>query len=176
MPTSSGTSGGTEDALSEGQTFSTYETQVSGRFVWAPLLSTDGGNLIHLGISERYGKPNSDKLKLRARPGAWAAPFVVDTGDFASTGTTMTGLEAYFRPQSFTFGSEWFFLNTNAPDSGNPFFYGGEMFATWLITGEVRTYNTKGGYFNQISPKRPLFSGGPGAWEVVAHFSTVESR
>ena len=73
-----------------------------------------------------------------------------------------------------TFGSEYFFQNVDAPDSGNPMFHGGEWFATWLITGEVRTYNTRGGYFNQISPKRPVFSGGPGAWEVVAQFSKID--
>ena len=53
-------------------------------------------------------------------------------------------------------------------------FHGGEVFATWLITGEVRTYNTRGGYFNQISPQRPVFAGGPGAWEVVTQFSTID--
>ena len=44
------------DALSEGQTFSSYENQISGRFAWVPILSTDGGNLLHIGVSERYGK------------------------------------------------------------------------------------------------------------------------
>jgi phosphate-selective porin OprO/OprP len=162
------------DALSEGQSFSSYESQVSGRFVWAPLLSKDGGNLLHFGISQRWGKANNGKLQLRARPGAWPAPYAIDTGSFAADGSKMTGIEAYFRPHSFTFGTEMFFQRVDAPDSGNPFFHGGEVFGTWLITGEVRTYNTRGGYFNQISPKRPVFSGGPGAWEVVAHFSNAD--
>jgi phosphate-selective porin OprO/OprP len=43
---------------------------------------------------------------------------------------------------------------------------------TWLITGERRTYNVRGGYFNQVSPSRPVFSGGLGAWEIVMH-STI---
>jgi len=162
------------DALSEGQTFSTYENQVSARFAWAKLLSTDGRQLLHVGVSERWGKPNNGTLKLRARPGAWAAPYYVDTGEFAADSTLMTGLEIYYRPKSFTFGSEYFFQQVDAPDSGNPLFHGGDAFASWLITGEVRTYNTKQGSFNQISPNRPLFAGGPGAWEVVAHFSTTD--
>jgi phosphate-selective porin OprO/OprP len=45
---------------------------------------------------------------------------------------------------------------------------------SWLLTGETRTYNTRGGYFNQISPLRPVFSGGPGAWEIVTHFSYTD--
>ena len=53
-------------------------------------------------------------------------------------------------------------------------FHGGDAVATWLITGETRTYNTRGGYFNQIAPRRPVIAGGPGAWEVVGHFSNVD--
>lgn len=162
------------DALSEGQTFSTYSNQVSGRFAWVPLLSPDGGTLLHLGIGRRWGKVKNGELRLKARPGVWAAPFFVDTGTFAADTTQLTDLEMYYRPGSLTFGSEIFFQDANTPASRNPFFHGGEVFGTWLITGEVRTYNTRGGYFNQISPKRPVFSGGPGAWEIVGHFSTVD--
>jgi phosphate-selective porin OprO/OprP len=162
------------DVLSEGQGFSTYDNQVSGRLAWVPMMSNDGGTLLHLGISGRYGKPNEGKLKLRARPGAWPAPFFVDTGEFAAEGTTLTGLEVYYRPGSFTFGSEYFLQDVDAPESGNPFFHGGEVFMTWLLTGETRTYNTRGGYFNQVSPARPVYSGGPGAWEIVTHFTYVD--
>ena len=81
----------------------------------------------------------------------------------------MTSIETYWRPHSVTVGGEYFFQNVDAPASGDPFFHGGEAFVTWLITGETRTYNLRGGYFNQVSPSRPVFSGGPGAWEIVAH-------
>ena len=86
----------------------------------------------------------------------------------------MTGFEAYYRPGPFTFGSEYFLQRVHAPASGDPLFHGGDAVATWLITGETRTYNTRGGYFNQISPKRPVFAGGPGAWEIVGHVSNVD--
>ena len=45
---------------------------------------------------------------------------------------------------------------------------------TWLVTGETRTYNLRGGYFNQISPARSVFSGGPGAWEIVMHGTAAD--
>jgi phosphate-selective porin len=31
-----------------------------------------------------------------------------------------------------------------------------------------------GGFFNQVSPARPVFQGGPGAWELVARFSYID--
>ena len=162
------------DSFSDGQGFSTYENQLSGRVAWVPMQSPDGGNLLHIGMSSRLGNVNNGKLRVRARPGAWAAPYFVDTEEFAADSTRMTGIEVYARPGSLTFGSEYFFQNVDAPDTGNPMFHGGEVFASWLITGEVRTYNTRGGYFNQISPRQPVFEGGPGAWEVVTQFSTID--
>jgi phosphate-selective porin OprO/OprP len=162
------------DAFSEGQGFSTYGNQIVGRFAWLPVLSTSGGTLVHLGVSERYGKPKDGELRLRARPGAWGAPYFVDTGDFAADSTWTTGLEAYYRPGSVTIGTEFLLQNVNAPESGNPFFHGGEVFMSWLMTGEVRSYNTRGGYFNLISPLRTVFSGGPGAWEVLTHLTYTD--
>jgi phosphate-selective porin OprO/OprP len=86
----------------------------------------------------------------------------------------MTGLEAYYRPGRFTFGTEYFFQNVDAPESGDPFFHGGEAFFSWMITGETRSYNTRGGYFNQISPLRSVYSGGPGAWEIVTNINYTD--
>jgi phosphate-selective porin OprO and OprP len=162
------------DSLSEGQSFSTYENQLSGRLAWVPMLSEDGGTLLHLGVSGRLGKPKDGKLRLRARPGAWAAPYFVDTQQFDAEGTTMTGIEMYYRPGPLTFGSEIFMQSVDAPEAGDPFFYGGEAFASWFLTGETRSYNIRGGYFNMVSPLRPVFSGGPGAWEIVAHGSYTD--
>jgi phosphate-selective porin OprO/OprP len=157
------------DAISDGETFSTYENQLSGRFAWVPVLSPTGDNLLHIGISHRYGKTNDGKVKLRARPGAWAAPFFIDTGDIISDSTRLTSIETYWRPRSWLIGGEVFYQRVDAAESGDPRFHGGEAFAAWMLTGEKRTYNTKGGYFNQVSPSRPIFSGGPGALEIILH-------
>ena len=162
------------DALSDGEGFSSYENQLAGRVAWVPMMTPTGGNLVHLGVSGRYGWVNSGKLRLKARPGAWAAPLVVDTGEFAADGSTTVGLEAYFRPGSFTMGGEYFRQKVDAAQSGDPSFHGGEAFFSWLITGEVRVYNTQNGDFKQVSPLRTVFSGGPGAWELVAHVNRVD--
>jgi phosphate-selective porin OprO/OprP len=159
------------DAVSEGQSFSTYGNQVAGRLAWVHLLSEDSPRLFHIGINSRFGKPKDDTLQLRSRPETNPAPYFLDTGQFAATATTMTSFEAYYRPKSWLFGAEYFLQRADAPQSGNPLFHGGDAVATWLATGETRTYNTRGGFFNQVSPARTVFQGGPGAWELVARFS-----
>ena len=162
------------DAISVGQSFSTYRNQVAGRVAWLPLMSADGGRLLHVGVSGRVGKPKDDTLQLRSRPEAFPAPYFLDTGKFAATSTTMIGTEVYYRPGPFLFGTEYFVQKADAPQSGNPLFHGGDVVATWLVTGETRSYNTRGGFFNQISPARTVFQGGPGAWEIVARFSYTD--
>jgi len=158
-----------KDWLSQNQSFSTYDHQVVGRVAWLPKLSDE--TVVHIGVSARYGVPKNKKLQLRSRPEANPAPYFIDTGKFAANDTKMIAPEIYFRPGSLLVGSEYFFQKVNAPDSGNPFFHGGDISVAWLPTGEIRSYNPKGGYFNGISPNRTVFDGGPGAWELVARFS-----
>jgi phosphate-selective porin OprO/OprP len=160
--------------FSERHAFSTYEHQVAGRLAWVPIMSAQSSTLLHIGISERYGTPEDDTLQLRARPGAWPAPYFVDTGKFTATATKTTGVEVYYRPGPLLFGSEFIFQNVDAPASGDPFFHGGEAFVSWNLTGETRAYNVKGGYFDAVSPARPVFQGGPGAWELVAHWTYID--
>ena len=81
----------------------------------------------------------------------------------------MVGIEAYYRPGPLLVGTEYFFQHVKAPESGDPFFHGGDAVVTWLVTGETRAYNTRGGFFNQVSPARTVFEGGPGrgsSWDA----------
>jgi len=162
------------DRLSEGQTFSSYAHQVDGRIAWVPMESEEKGRVLHLGLNLRFGRPDDGKLQLRSKPEAFPAPFFVDTGSFAVNSTRLAGLEAYYRPGPLLVGTEYYFLKADAPASGNPLVNGGNVVMSWLPTGETRVYNTRGGFFNQISPLRPVFQGGPGAWEIVTNFSYVD--
>jgi phosphate-selective porin OprO/OprP len=162
------------DWLSAGQSFSTCEQQFVGRVAWVPMESDEKGTLLHLGMSARYGDPKDGKLKLRSRPEAFPATYFVDTTEYAVAHTKMLAVEAYYRPGPFLFGTEYFVQKWDSPATGNPVFHGGEAVFTWLPTGETRGYNTRGGFFKQISPLRTVFQGGPGAWELVARVSYID--
>jgi phosphate-selective porin OprO/OprP len=162
------------DVASKGQSFSSYSSQEVARLAWLPVHSEEQGTLIHLGFNFRYGKPVDGQLQLKSRPEAFIAPFFLDTGKFAASRSNSEGYEVYFRKRSLLFGSEYYFQHVNSPSTGNPMFHGGDVVATWLITGETRAYNTVGGYFKDIEPKRTVFSGGPGAWEAVLRYSYTD--
>jgi len=161
------------DRFSEGQTFSSYAHQMAARIAWVPMESEERGRVLHLGFNLQLGRPDDGKLQLRSRPEAFEAPYFVDTGSFAVNNTRLAGVEAYYRPGPLLVGTEYYFMKADAPASGNPLFNGGNVVMSWLPTGETRVYNTRGGFFNQISPLRPVFQGGPGAWEIVTNFSYI---
>jgi phosphate-selective porin OprO/OprP len=101
------------------------------------------------------------------------APNFIDTGKFPATQGRIGGVEAYYRHSSLLFGTEYYGTWTTSRQTGNPWFSGGDISTTWLITGETRAYSTPGGVFREITPKRSFFQGGPGAWETVLRFSYI---
>jgi phosphate-selective porin OprO/OprP len=162
------------DWLSEGQGFSTYDTQLVGRLAWIPIADEATRTLLHVGVSGRYGKPNEGTLKLRSRPESFLSEYFVDTGDFAAEDTRMLAFEAYYRPGPLLVGTEYFVQWANAAEAGDPVLHGGDVVVSWLATGETRKYNTRGGFFHSVSPARTVFSGGPGAWELVLRASYID--
>jgi phosphate-selective porin OprO/OprP len=144
------------------------------RVAWLPIRKDIAHTLLHLGISLRHGKPEDRQLRLRSRPESFQAPYVVDTGVFEAEEIDMSGLEAYYRSGPLLFGSEIFIQNVDSESTGNPQFNGGEVFVAWNVTGETRPYKPAGGYFNAVSPARPVGMGGLGAIELVLRYSDVD--
>ena len=162
------------DWLSEGQSFSYFDNQVAGRFMWVPMVSDSAGTLLHIGLNLSTGKPNEGQLQVRSRPENFLAPYFLDTGKFPAQRARQAGVEAYYRPGSFLFGVESHVEKVESPETGDPTFHGSDFVASWLITGETRRYNTVGGYFKAVSPDRTVFEGGPGAWEAVLRYSYTD--
>jgi phosphate-selective porin OprO/OprP len=160
------------DALSENEKFAIWDHQVVGRVMWLPVLTNR--NLLHLGVMARDAKPDDGKLQARSRPEAYLAPYFVDTGKFPSNSGQTLGLEAYYRSGPWLFGGEYGWQTFDAPASGDPKFQGGNVCAVWLITGETRGYNDISGYFKAVVPRRTVFEGGPGAWEVALNYSYLD--
>lgn len=160
------------DAISQGQTFSTYSSQAVARFAYLPILNES--DVLHLAVNLRFGKPVDNKLRLRARPESFPAPYFLDTGSFEADSTRMAGYEVYYRRTRWLFGSEYWWFDVSSKTTRDSVFQGGEAVVTYLFNDATRVYNTVGGYFRGVSPKRPVFGGGPGAWELVLHYSYTD--
>lgn len=155
------------DVISEGQTFSTYNSQFVVRAGWSPMQSDTAGRLFHIALNYRVGDVNNDTLLLRSKPEAFPAPYFVNTGKFPAGSAWSAGPEMYFRPGSLLIGTEYYWQKVHSPQTGDPWFYGGQFVTTWIVTGETRAYNKVGNYFTGVLPKKTVIQGGPGAWEAV---------
>jgi phosphate-selective porin OprO/OprP len=163
------------DTWSETESFNKNDKQFAGRVVWLPFAPTRSKTVLHLAAEVRFADANDGFLRYRSKPEAFPAQsYAVDTGKFPATSATTIGFEAYYRPGPLMFGSEYFLNKVASDQTGDPFFHGGEVFASYLITGEVHPYNEPGAFFEAVSPARPLSSGGLGAWEVVVRGSYVD--
>jgi phosphate-selective porin OprO and OprP len=163
------------DDLSETESFNKNDSQAVGRAVWLPFAGDESGTVLHVALEARYGKADDGFLRYRSKPEAYLAQeYVIDTGSFAASHSNMIGVETYYRPGPLTVGMEYFMNQVSSQEANNPFFHGGEIFAAYVLTGETRPYNGRGAYFERISPNRPVFSGGPGAVELVLRFSYTD--
>ena len=162
------------DWLSEGQSFSTYKWQTAGRFGWLPIYSTDDNIVFHVGVSYRYGRVKGGEIRVRSRPEADPAPQFIDTGKFPTDYSNQIGGEAYYRSGPLMVGSEVYMHRFNSAETGNPAFVGGDVMVSYFITGESRPYNTGTGIFGFVPIKKSVFKGGPGAWEILFRYSTLD--
>ena len=156
-----------KDTRSENESFNKNDKQFAARAVWLPLPQT-GPSVLHLALEARYGEADDGQLRYRSRPESFLAQeYAIDTGLFPAHHSNTIGVEAYYRPGPLMFGMEYFLNQVSSRETGDPLFHGGELFAAWLLTGETRPYNQRGAFFQGIVPARPVFGGGPGAWELV---------
>jgi phosphate-selective porin OprO and OprP len=160
------------DALSEDEKFAIWDHQTVLRLTYLPVLTNK--KLLHIAIMGRDAKPDNGKLQARSRPEAYLSPYYVDTGKFNAKNGRTAGFETYYRSGSWLVGGEygWQFMDASA--SGDPMFHGGNVTASWLITGETRGYNDVSNYFNAVSPRKTVFEGGPGAWEASLNLSYID--
>jgi phosphate-selective porin OprO/OprP len=162
------------DWLSETQSFSTYRWQTVARIGWLPIYSQVDKTVLHLAFNYRYGRPDDDVIQLRSRPESNPAPFFIDTDKISTNSSTHLGGEAYYSNGPWMFGSEYYVHQFNSPETANRVFYGGDVAASYILTGESRPYSTASGIYGFIPVARPVFKGGPGAWEIVLRYSTYD--
>jgi phosphate-selective porin OprO/OprP len=162
------------DVLSEGQSFSTYKWQTALRLAWLPIYSPERKTVFHIGLNYRYGEPKNGAITVRSRPEVNAAPRFIDTGKFQSDYSKSYGGEIYYSKGPWFFGTEIYSHQFSSPTTDNPTFVGGDIAASWTITGESRPYFPTNGIFGFVPVKKPVFKGGPGAWELVVRYSSLD--
>jgi phosphate-selective porin OprO/OprP len=161
------------DWLSHKQSFSTFSSQFITRLGWLPVYLQKKRTVLHFALNYRYGIVKDGQIQVRSRPEANPAPFFIDTKKFVSDHSNQLGYELYFISGPLMIGSEYYFHKFTSPEKDNPVFQGGEIGATYILTGESRPYSTVSGICGFVPVKKSVFAGGWGAWELVLRYSTL---
>jgi phosphate-selective porin OprO/OprP len=151
------------------------DQKYSARVAWAPLLSVGDGKVLHIAANLSYANPKDSKTQLKAKPEATTAPYFLDTGVFPADHEKLIGPEVWYRNNSMLYGGAYYFVKTEA-SAGNHNFQGGDIWASWLMTGEIRRYNPRGALFGFVYPKKSLFNGGMGAFEGTIHATYTDAN
>jgi phosphate-selective porin OprO/OprP len=159
---------------------STSTLSLTGRATFRPLYSNDGRNLMHFGLSLSSRSPSGGDARYRSRPEARFVDYLVDTGPFEASNTTLVGLEFAAVRGPLWMTAEHIRSEVSAQLFGDPVFKGSYVKVGWFLTGESRDYRADSGVFVRERPLYKYKGGNPfkkkngGAWEVTGRLSRVD--
>lgn len=154
------------------------------------LAEGDDGSVIHVGGAYSLIDPANDAVRYRSQPeffiaetgGAAFVPIGVPTAvpPFVDTGVVPTNTANIFAAElattsgSFHAQSEFIYSLVNRSIGSTVGFSGTTAQAAYILTGEHRPYNFKGGVLGRIVPDNDFGQCGYGAFEVAARWSMLD--
>ncbi len=141
----------------------------TARLTGLPMKSEDGSQLVHLGVAYSHRDDESATYKFSSDHSM--APSIKykisDVND-----TSLIGLEAALKLGPFLLQSEWAEADVDAAAGGT--LDGYYVQASYVLTGESRSYDSSTGAFKGVSPSSKfLDNGGLGAWEATLRWSNL---
>jgi phosphate-selective porin OprO/OprP len=163
------------DAFDTSTSLSNSSSQVVGRVTWLPFETEDGSNLFHLGLGARFSN-GREGVRFRTSPEFNKAPDFVDTGEERIDANDMRqyNLEASWRRGPYWVAAEYLSTDVDSPTFGDLGFRGYHITASWILSGEMRSYNKRSGILGPVPVARSVKQGGSGAWEAGVRWSSLD--
>lgn len=157
----------------------------SARAVYRPIVSADGGSVLHIGLNLKDEKPQSSdrdvkRTRYRARPEArfhriFNEEDEEDGTRYLHTGWMDTdsaftwGAELAGKMGPFSLQAEYMETDVDVIDDPDADFDGWYIKGSWFITGGDREYDLESAEFGRVYP-----TSAGGDWELVARYSTLD--
>jgi phosphate-selective porin OprO/OprP len=156
------------------RSFSNNPTVFTGRITGLPFISEDESNLLHLGIAGRYSNA-AGGIQYKTKTEIFSGPVSVDTDLIDDAASTFHyGLELAWRYGPLILMGEYIQSNVRSSTFNDPSFKGYYVVASYVLTGEIRTYNKRSGTFKRINVANGINSGGWGELEVYSRWSSID--
>lgn len=149
----------------------------TGRVTGLPWYANDGRQLLHLGLAYSYREPTDDTIKIRSRPENFDSLYFIDTTDLAVNSGQYLGGELALLYGPFSLQSEANYVTLDQSVGSNAEFTAAYLMASYILTGENRSYKRSSGTFGGVKPTDPFVSSndlGTGAWEVALRSSWLD--
>lgn len=161
-----------KDAFSNATGFS-----LTARVTAIPWYADGGRNLVHLGLGYSHSFRTDPQVSFLTRPESYLFDDkLVDTGKFIANDIDIIDCELALVRGPFSLQGEFF--QTFATSSEDHYFWGYYIYLSYILTGEVRPYNTFQGVFSALKPQNDFkpFGGqsGLGAWELALRHSYID--
>jgi len=150
----------------------------SGRVTASPFHTADSSRVLHLGFAGSHREPDDgNAFSFAARPESRVGrDALISTGTIKNVDSTdRFGVEVAGNYGPASLQGEYFYVDVNREEGSDDVnFDGWYIQGSWHITGETRPYKFEEATFSNPRPLGTVGSGGIGAWEVVARYSTVD--
>jgi phosphate-selective porin OprO/OprP len=167
--------------IDSGESISDTSTALVGRTTWLPFVSEDDSNLVHLGFGFRrsngkQGARFSSTPEFNKSPTFVDTAFAVDSGVLDADSFNTYNFEATWRKGPYWLASELVSTTVDSPTFGNLDFNGYHITGSWIVSGEMRSYNRKSGVMGPVPVAKDVNQGGWGAWEVSSRWSSIDLK
>ena len=148
-------------------------TAFVGRISGVPFESRDQSNLIHLGFGMRRTNARQG-IRYKSKTEIFRGATSVDTDLLDANSATTYSVEMGWRIASIIVLSEFVNATVQLPDIGAIRYHGYQLTTSYIITGEMLSYNRRNGTFGRLRVARAVNAGGWGAWDVYARWSSID--
>jgi phosphate-selective porin len=163
------------DWFANNRSFQANGNQYTGRISYLPVDGDQGQTIVQVAAALYYKEAQAGKLRFDARPEINAADYFLDTKSFPADHSTTTQLETTIQKGRSMIWAALDLTPVAAPQVHNPFFWGGYVAASHVLTGEPRHFDRDRGYYKSVKPpKSSLFKGGWGGWELGTRYTYTD--
>lgn len=142
---------------------------VTGRFVYRPVFSDGGAELVHIGGAVSIRENESGAYAWSTSGGIHLLAGKMASATMAADDLTLVGIEGAWQSGPTHIEAE--FAQAEGDDDSFTAWY---LQGGYFLTGESRGYKTSSAAFDRVKPHTPWGESGNGAWELAARVNEVD--